>query len=150
MSTTDNQTNMTAEEAVLEHGCYNCGHVRLDKTCNVYCQLRLEGGRCEAYNSWNSWTPLPEPCEDCVSRQTVKEQMLKYGFHAPDMTVTEFVEDELPPVTPKPKMGHWIKITNPRGTVIALRCSACEKSPKHAIRSDFCPHCGADMRGVSE
>jgi hypothetical protein len=26
----------------------------------------------------------------------VKEQMIKYGFHAPDMTVTEFAEDLLP------------------------------------------------------
>lgn len=39
--------------------------------------------------------------EDCVNRQAVKEGMIKYGFHAPDMTVTEFIEDELPPVTPK-------------------------------------------------
>lgn len=31
--------------------------------------------------------------DDVVSRQTVKRQMIKYGFHAPDMTVTEFVED---------------------------------------------------------
>lgn len=42
-----------------------------------------------------------QPCDDCVSRQAVKEGMLKYGFHAPDMTVTEFIEDELPSVTPK-------------------------------------------------
>ena len=47
----------------------------------------------------------------------------------------------------EPKTGHWIEITNNRGTVIALRCSCCEKSPKHAIRSGFCPNCGADMRG---
>lgn len=33
-----------------------------------------------------------EPC-DTVSREAVKEQMIKYGFHSPDMTVTEFVED---------------------------------------------------------
>lgn len=38
--------------------------------------------------------------ENAISRQVVKEQMIKYGFHAPDMTVTEFVED-LPPVTPQ-------------------------------------------------
>ena len=38
-----------------------------------------------------------EHSDDLVSRQTVKRQMIKYGFHAPDMTVTEFVED-LPPV----------------------------------------------------
>lgn len=36
-----------------------------------------------------------------MSREAVKEQMLKYGFLAPDMTVTEFVEDCLPSVTPK-------------------------------------------------
>ena len=34
-------------------------------------------------------------CVDAISRQAVKEQMIKYGFHAPDMTVTEFVEDVL-------------------------------------------------------
>ena len=38
--------------------------------------------------------------KDLTSRQMVKEQMIKYGFHAPDMTVTEFVDD-LPPVTQK-------------------------------------------------
>ena len=34
--------------------------------------------------------------KDLISRKAVKEQMIKYGFHAPDMTVTEFVEDILP------------------------------------------------------
>lgn len=44
-----------------------------------------------------------EPCEDADSRQAVKEQMIYYGFLAPDMTVTEFVEDCLPSVnTQKP------------------------------------------------
>jgi len=35
--------------------------------------------------------------EPCISKQVLKEQMIKYGFHASDMTVTEFVED-LPPI----------------------------------------------------
>lgn len=35
---------------------------------------------------------------DLISREAVKELMLKYGFTAPDMTVTEFVEDILPSV----------------------------------------------------
>ena len=39
-----------------------------------------------------------ERTDDCVSRQTVKDEMLKYGFTAPDMTVHEFVEDVLPSV----------------------------------------------------
>ena len=46
-----------------------------------------------------------EPCEDAISRQVIKEQMIEYGFSAPDMTVTEFVEDVLP-VTPKQKVGY--------------------------------------------
>jgi hypothetical protein len=31
-----------------------------------------------------------------VKPEDVKENMLKYGFYAPDMTVHELVEDELP------------------------------------------------------
>ena len=42
---------------------------------------------------------LEQQPNDCISREDVKEQMLKYGFNAPDMTVTEFVED-LPSVIP--------------------------------------------------
>lgn len=48
--------------------------------------------------------------KDMINRQTVKEQMIKYGFYAPDITVTEFVED-LPPVNPQePKVG-WIPVS---------------------------------------
>ena len=49
-----------------------------------------------------------EPCEDVVSRQAVHDGMIKYGFHASDMTITEFVQDVLPPVTPKTK---WIPVS---------------------------------------
>lgn len=42
-----------------------------------------------------------QPSEDCVKREDVKSGMIKYGFLAPDMTVTEFVEDCLPSVTPQ-------------------------------------------------
>ena len=33
-----------------------------------------------------------------VDADTLKDKMIKYGFHAIDMTVTEFVEDMLPTV----------------------------------------------------
>ena len=36
--------------------------------------------------------------DDLVSRQAVKDGMIKYGFVAPDMDVYEFVEDELPSI----------------------------------------------------
>lgn len=101
------------------------------------------------------WKHLAEYCEinpdtDAVSRQTVKEQMIKYGFHAPDMTVTEFVED-LPPVTPKPKTGHWVSIDDEPhedyecdrcGYMVSTWCEYIKPSDEYK----FCPNCGADMR----
>lgn len=37
---------------------------------------------------------------DLTDKATLKEQMIKYGFTSPDMTVTEFVEDCLPSAQP--------------------------------------------------
>ena len=86
-----------------------------------------------------------EPCEDAVSSQMGKEQMIKYGFHAPDITVTEFVED-LPSVTPMQKMGQWLygeymACVEGEGHYRA-ECSEC-----HSVRiiDNYCPNCGTIM-----
>lgn len=50
-----------------------------------------------------------KPCEDCVSREAVREGMTKYGFRAALMTVAKFVEDELPSVTSKQKTGDFTR-----------------------------------------
>lgn len=73
--------------------CDVCGVEGANDEAIVYCADRME------------------PCKEAVSRQAVKEQMIKYGFHAPDMTVTEFVED-LPPANPQPKTGQWIPLSD--------------------------------------
>lgn len=81
--------------------------------------------------------------KNCISRQAVKEQMIKYGFHAPDMTVTEFVED-LPPVTPQPKTGHWIyKQYDGYPECGNWHCSECDEIDNRT--SAYCPNCGAKM-----
>lgn len=91
-----------------------------------------------------------QPCEDAVSREAVKEQMIKYGYLAPDMTVTEFVEG-LPSVTPTRPNGEWI-INKDKDTV----CSNCEEpifkyqKVDFDYRPHFCPNCGADMRGDAD
>ena len=46
---------------------------------------------------------VSDGCEDCVSRQSVHDEMIRYEFHSSDMTITEFVEDVLPSVTPATK-----------------------------------------------
>ena len=47
---------------------------------------------------------------DLISREAVRDGMKKYGFHAPDMTVHEFVEDELPsvPAVPLDALCEWL------------------------------------------
>ena len=101
------------------------------------------------------------PNEDCVSRQAVGALISNYivkiiseGGRDLNAHTNEVLRqilnnicsvDALPPIRPQMKKGHWIDITNKNETVIALRCSCCKESPKHAIRSAFCPNCGADM-----
>lgn len=90
-----------------EKSCDNCKH-HLKFMCKKW-------ETCQDYSDWeqeelNFVQPKKSiPCTvkiqtqangDSISRQMVKEQMIKYGFHAPDMTVTEFVED-LPSIKPQ-------------------------------------------------
>lgn len=82
--------------------------------------------------------------DDTISRQTVKEQMIKYGFHAPDMTVTEFVEG-IPPVIPQPKTGRWVKIKPYPLQMHDYECSECGHETDDNTE-DYCSDCGARMR----
>lgn len=99
--------------------------------------------------------------EDCISRQAVGDLISNYiveiiseGGRDLNAHTNEVLRqilnnicsvNALPPISPQIKKGHWIDITNKKGSVIALRCSCCKESPKHAIRSKFCPNCGAEM-----
>ena len=96
---------------------------------------------------------------DYISREAIKDAMLRYGFKAPDMTVTEFVEDELPATDVEPvRHGNW-NIRRPRRSSLCLVCSACGRKVDNdalgillevgeygAIRRlyPYC-HCGAKM-----
>lgn len=58
---------------------------------------------------------------DYINREAVKTGMIRYGFTAPDMTVTEFVEDELPaadvePVVPCKGCEHAERYERTDGT----------------------------------
>lgn len=97
---------------------------------------------------------------DYISREAIKDAMLRYGFKAPDMTVTEFVEDELPAADVEPvRRGNWnIRLADE--ITLCLECSACGRRVvdidlHHLLeageygeacrRYPYC-HCGAKMR----
>ena len=50
----------------------------------------------------------------------------------------------LPDIQPERKTGKWL--INSDGYY--PYCSECRKEPKSGDMTDFCPNCGADMRGT--
>ncbi len=52
----------------------------------------------------------------------------------------------------KPKTGEWIEVTNGRGGHECSNCHGYAPSYMNGDEhlSDFCPNCGADMRGKEE
>ena len=60
--------------------------------------------------------------------------------------------EQLPPVQPERKTGHWIPVTNGRGGHRCDRCGSYAPSYKSGAEwlSNFCPECNADMRGETE
>lgn len=86
---------------------------------------------------------------DYIGRETIKDTMLRYGFKAPDMTVTEFVEDELPAADVEPvRHGAWYPCFEDwRQQQEGNKCSVCGfEYYGTGIRSfHYCPNCGAKM-----
>lgn len=77
--------------------------------------------------------------DDLISRKAVRDGMMKYGFHAPDMTVHEFVEDELPsiPAVPLDKLCEWLDKNNDFVPFCAddkADCNSCELEGAECIK----------------
>lgn len=88
-----------------------------------------------------------ESCEDAISRRALQEWMQDKTFG--DIVVaSEHNFDCLPPVTPKPKMGHWVKIS-PAGI---YECSECGQNVMTGDIDAYrhCHGCGAKMAESEE
>ena len=87
-----------------------------------------------------------QPCEDCISRQAVHDliaELLSDYLHDEDREKIEELDvkiEDLPPVTPKEKTGHWIfdEILDRH-----YYCSECKSMGVDYW--DYCPECGAKM-----
>ena len=145
---------MTRAEAIYCMKANSILHSEICEECPLYGDTGVdhcfEDGLDEAIKALEQ-----EPCEDVISRQAVKEQMIKYGFSAPDMTVTEFVEG-LPSVDTQPKTGRWEWIrydSNPN--IGNWHCSECRCVVVECVdrKSEgcgiplykYCPQCGCRM-----
>ena len=101
------------------------------------------------------WCPLEElpECGDAVSRkwllEGVEEEWIKFDTEEDYNRYIHLVRDIAPSVMPERKKGKWIK-TN-QSFVFPEKfknysCSECGYDVDK-IKFNFCPNCGADMRG---
>ena len=89
-----------------------------------------------------------EPCEDAISRQAAIDGLNSINGTSELDKAFEVIEN-LPPVTPQPKTGHWIFVQH------NWHCSECGESPKTmgyvgsaefmAEHFKYCNHCGSKM-----
>lgn len=99
--------------------------------------------------------------KDCISRQAAIDYfVINVGFHDEDGYPIEDTDelrkiwteyfDGIPPVEPKRIRGRWI--TDKQGYVTwSAICNKCgERTEMVGGDYNFCPHCGADMREVTE
>lgn len=85
-----------------------------------------------------------EPCEDAISRQAVLDYLTATGLKKFDfiLDVRDKIKN-LPPVTPKPNTGHWIK--HEHNGIGYIECSECLCwfLESELLRNSYCPNCGA-------
>lgn len=103
-----------------------------------------------------------ESCEDCISRQAVLDALDKSKYsnefceeHNIDWSINlgmaHIVVNELKPVTPQPKIGHWIEHPHEAGEnweYSRYECSECHVWTDDD--SDYCPNCGAKMEVATD
>lgn len=88
-----------------------------------------------------------EPCEDAISRAWIKEaihNLYRYSRHTPtEEDLQEYIVDDAHSVTPKQRIGHWVKIS-PAGI---YECSECGQNVMTGDIDAYrhCHGCGAKM-----
>ena len=87
-----------------------------------------------------------------VSKDIICAKMMYCNFRSPNMTVSDFINDELPAADVQPiRRGRWEEIEDYDGDV-HYRCTNCKTEFYLEVGTPeyneywYCPHCGADMR----
>ena len=93
-----------------------------------------------------------QPNDDCVSRQAVLDATVKKNSIWKSITNSkgenlEEIISQLPSVTPTRKKGKWV---NDPYEDFLPHCSNCDSAWSYAENMNYCPTCGAEMRGNKE
>lgn len=96
------------------------------------------------------------PCGDCISREEtlnkINELIAEYIPLMPTGWTIAKTINELPPVKPQPKVGHWVEMELVDTGVSKFSCSVCKEGDFYNqidnpfIPTKYCPNCGAKMK----
>lgn len=86
------------------------------------------------------------PCDDCISREAAIKKLKALSWTNYDLDDAAEVLKILPSVQPQRHKGMWKEFDTTFGRNIYY-CTACGRSIEILYEYDFCPICGADMRG---
>ena len=140
-------SDLISRQAAISAICNACGKIDCDKM-----------DKCEKLQLSPANISETPNSSDTISRQSAIDGLRDYlaGKRCPDDgTLTcRLIENEvinkLPPIHPiQPKRGKWIKDGH------HIRCDQCgmymcdTDREGDRIPTEFCPHCGADMRVVT-
>ena len=88
---------------------------------------------------------------DLIERQAAIDalnKMLHDCFWADDEELDAVITtlNELPSAQPERKNGKWLDGSIPTYAI----CNVCAYQERYAYENNFCPNCGADMRGDND
>ena len=93
---------------------------------------------------------------DDISRKDAIKHFQDLSKQIESMPITDIITrlKDMPPVTLQPRKGHWVMHNTPSNTCYydCSRCGCAAPCTEFADSyiwklSNFCPDCGADMRG---
>ena len=124
--------------------CKDCSHAEMCKWID-----ELEGRGCDFGEPCETSTDEPMTiiyptivCDDAISREAVLKKQYRIDDSATlstrDVVNVEDIED-LPPVTPSRRKGHWEDIPFSK----YFKCSEC--GCYQISDTEYCPKCGAEM-----
>lgn len=120
--------------------------MKCDVSCKYYHMCwNIGEGTCEIGEDCDHYKPEPPTvaflCKDKGTEYCHHTKHIEQARNFEKVGLNLWMEKE-------PKRGEWVPsiLKGTKKDPVAWNCSVCGRSPVFAVKSDFCPNCGADMR----